>query len=130
MATAVLMSLGGFQFKVGKTAYKSLSQKVSYRWEELKRIGGRSALHFSGTDNDTIELSGTIYPSVSKRSGLEAFEALKSEAGEGQPLVLVDALGKSHGQWVIIAIEKDESAIMKDSTPRRIDFKLSLKAYD
>ena len=126
---AVLMKLGPISFEVMKTAYDRISEKTTYRWTELKRIGNRSRMQYLGQDNDSLSFSGTIYPLLAGKSGLEHYKMLKDEAAKGSPLVMVDALGKVHGKWVITDLSKEESAINRDSIAQKIEFNVSLRAY-
>lgn len=126
---AVLMKLGPLSFEVMKTAYDRISEKTTYRWTELKRIGNSSRMQYLGKDNDTLDFSGTIYPLISGKSGLEYYQKLKDEAAKGKPMLMVDGLGKTHGKWVITSLSKEESAITRDSLPQKIEFNVSLRAY-
>ena len=123
----VLLSLGGFKFEIGKNAHKRLTQKSSFRWSEIKRLGGTSAMHFNGIDNDTITLAGTIYSEI---GGGETYEKLYEEAGKGKPMVMVDAQGNNLGSWVITDISKDDEAINRYGVARKTDFNISLKGYE
>jgi phage protein U len=125
----VLLSLGQYKFEVTKTAYSSLARKSSYRWDEKTRIGERSALHFSGENNETISLKGTIYPLISGKKGSESYEDLRREASKGEPLILVDSFGKSHGKWVILGLDANESIFHRSGLAQKIGFTINLKAY-
>lgn len=126
----VLMSLGGFKFEITKTAYSNLTRRARYRWSELKSLGAGSSMHFTGIDKDEISLDGSIFPQHAGQDGYEAFNKIRTEADKGEPIVMVDGLGKNHGKWVILGIEKRESSYHANSMPRRIDFNISLKAYE
>lgn len=125
----VLMKLGSVKFEVRKTSYDRISERASFRWNENRSLSGRSGMYYSGQDNEELSFSGSIYPVISGRSGLELYDRLKEEGAKGLPLLMVDALGKVHGKWVITNLTKDESFITKDSLPQKIEFSVNLKAY-
>lgn len=123
----VLMSLGTFKFEIGSNAYKSLSRKTSFRWEEIKTFGGNSAMHYTGKDNDSLSLSGTIFKGYG--DGVKAFEDLKAEAIKAKPMVLVDINGVSHGSWVVLSISNEETSFDRFNSPRKTDFTIELRRY-
>jgi len=129
MSDGVLMALGSFKFEIGLTAYNNLSQKISFRWSEQQTLGGRSKLHFTGTDNDTLDLDGTIYPEIAGRIGFDAYDTIKKMSELGKPYLLIDSSGVSLGRWVIVELDKKETYFTRDGIPRKIDFAMSLKAY-
>ena len=47
----------------------------------------------------------------------------------GEPLQLVDGLGRVWGSWVIVEVGDTRSVLMDDGQPRRVGFEVKLKAY-
>jgi phage protein U len=54
---------------------------------------------------------------------------MRTEAGKGEPLELVDGLGNVHGLWVITEVEETRKVLSAEGVPRRIDFRLQIKRY-
>lgn len=125
--TDIMMVLGSYVFSVDTAAYQTFSRVSSYRWPKQDRLARKPALQFTGPDADTIQLRGTIYPQF--RGGLDQIDAMRTEAGKGIPLLLVDGLGHVHGDWSITRIEENQRRHFKHGAPKRIDFAISLTAY-
>jgi len=122
-----MISLGEFRFAIDTAAYERLALSQSWRWPEQQRLGRDPALQFVGADAAEIELEGVIYPQF--RGGLGQVERLRQLADEGKPLMLVDGLGRVWGKWVILKVSDTRTVLMDDGQARRIDFRLTLKAY-
>lgn len=54
---------------------------------------------------------------------------MRAEAGFGQPLFLILRNGNAFGKWCIVKISENKSVIMKDGTPLKIKFSISLKRH-
>lgn len=127
MAERVMLGLGDFRFEIATAAYQSLQMSQSYRWPEQARLNREPALQFVGPDNAAIDLEGVIYPSF--KGGLNQIERMHDLAGAGKTMQLVDGLGRIWGAWVIAEICDTRSTFTDDGQPRKIEFRLKLKAY-
>jgi uncharacterized protein len=125
---AVLMGLGAFRFSLPTAAYEALARQTAWRWESVDRIGRVPARQFLGPGDDTITLSGAVFPAFAG-AGLGQVEALRTLAGQGAPLMLVDGLGKVHGRWVVLDVSEDQSAFLPGGAPRKQAFSIKLGAY-
>lgn len=122
--------LGDFMFALDTAAFQQLQRTTGYRWQTQKRIGRAPAAQFTGQDDDTIELSGTIYPQF--RGGLGQMGRMRAQAGTGEPLPLIysfEGLGQYVGLWCITKITETRTAFTRSGAPRKIDFQVSLLAY-
>lgn len=122
--------LGSFSFELNTAAFQTLQRKVEYRWEMQNRIGRAPAAQFTGRGQDTIELSGTIYPHF--RGGIAQVGAMRAAAEEGEALPLVyafEAVGQYAGLWVIKSISEERTVFWSNGVPRKIEFSLSLTSY-
>ncbi len=127
MASSFMMRLGEFTFSLDAAAYQQLRRQTDYRWPAQQRIGPLPARQFTGPGQDTISLNGTLYPQF--RGGTRQVEALRQQAGHGNPLRLMDGAGRPWGQWIITRIEETLQVLFADGTPRRIHFRLELARY-
>jgi len=127
MAERVMLGLGEFRFEVDALAYQKLSLNQAWRWPEQARISRDPALQFVGRDAGTIELDGVIYPSF--KSGLGQCDAMRALADEGRPLQLIDGLGRIWGAWVITEMGDTRTVFAEDGQPRKVEFRIKLKAY-
>ncbi|MCU7933743.1 MAG: phage tail protein [Candidatus Thiodiazotropha sp. (ex Dulcina madagascariensis)] len=123
----VMMQLGSYQFGIETSAYEQLRRSTAYRWQGQDRIGRRPAQQFAGVGQETITLTGRIYPFY--RGGLGQLDKMRAEAGQGEPRILVDGLGRIWGKWAVTRIDETQSVLMPDGVPEKIDFTLELAHY-
>ena len=126
--TNIMMMLGGFQFCILTAAYQELYRHSEYKWPSQHRFGQRPSSQFVGIGEETITLAGIIYPEY--RGGFQQVEQMRSMAGRGQPLLLVDGLGKLWGRWVIEAIDEKQSLFAAFGAPRKQEFNLQLRRFN
>ena len=123
----IMMALGAYHFSLSTAAYQSLERVSSYRWQKQDRLGRKPALQYVGPDADTVEFEGVIHPYF--RGGLGQLTAMRTEAGKGKPLILVDGLGKTWGKYCIKRISETQTIFTDDGIPKKIEFRLSLEEY-
>lgn len=124
----IMMQLGSFQFCIQTAVYQELIRKNEYKWPSQHRFGQRPSRQFVGVGDETIQLPGTIYPEY--RGGFQQVEAMRRLAGRGQPLLLVDGLGKLWGRYVIESIDEKQSLFAAFGAPRKQEFSVSLARFD
>ncbi|MES9830486.1 MAG: phage tail protein [Candidatus Thiodiazotropha sp.] len=123
----VMMQLGEYQFGIESAVYEQLRRSTAYRWQGQDRIGRRPAQQFAGVGQETISLTGRIYPFY--KGGLGQLDKMRAEAGQGEPRILVDGLGRIWGKWAVTRIDETQSTLMPDGVPEKIDFSLELVRY-
>jgi phage protein U len=123
----VMMKLGAFNFSINTAAYQSFSRSASYRWQAQERYGRGPAQQFTGYGEESITLAGDIYPDYA--GGLHQIDAMRTEAGKGKPLLLVDGRGYVWGKWVIQSIEEDQSTFLGNGVARKMSFTLKIARY-
>jgi uncharacterized protein len=122
-----MMALGPYRFALSTAAYQSLTRTASFRWADQERIGRVSAAQYTGSDLQTLELDGIIYPGF--RGGVGQVELMRRMAGLGIPLPLVSGGGLIFGRWVIEEVRETGTVFTKNGAPRKIEFGLRLKQY-
>ena len=122
-----MMALGNYRFSIDSAAYQELKHSQAYRWQAQERLQRRPAMQFVGAGEESIELSGLVYPHF--RGGLKQIDAMRIEASKGQPLLLVDGLGFVWGQWVITQIDEGQSFFQGNGQPLKQRFQLKLVNY-
>ena len=127
MASSYLIKLGGYTFSIDSAAYQTLSRTTEYRWRAQPRVGRLPAQQFIGPGEETLSLEGVIYPHF--KGGLGQLDAMRAEAGKGEPLMLVDGTGRIWQQWVISGVEETHKILFEDGTPRQMEFRLQLSRY-
>lgn len=124
----VMMKLGtAYRFSLSTAAYQNLKRTSPYRWVDQDRVGSRPTLQYSGPGKETIELSGDIYTTY--KGGIGQLDAMRKEAGTGQPKVLVDGLGNTMGKWCIEEIQETQTIFLPNGIPRKQSFTLRLAHY-
>jgi len=128
MSNSAMLALGEYVFFVPLSAYNELKHSTEYRWVSQDRYKKRPAKQFLGPGNETIDLTGVIFPEQAEH--LNQVEAMRAEAAKGTPLPLADNYGDLHGEWVILSIEETRSHHMIEGTPLKIEYALHLEAYE
>lgn len=123
-----LLLLGPFRFSLATAAYDELSRSSGYDWKEIERVGAGPALQYTGPKAETVTLRGRIIPGFT--GGVEQVAQMRALAGLGQPLFMVDGMGRVHGNWVIESVADTGTAHFRDGYPRMVTFDLALKKYD
>lgn len=124
MATEPLMTLGEYVFGVSSAAYDEMRRAAEYRWAAQDRIGRPPARQWIGPGEETVDLSGTIYPV--RRRAEEELDALRAEAAKGEPLRLMLGTGEILGLWVIERIRETGTVFLPDGVPRKVEFSVRL----
>ena len=127
MATEHMLALGEYRFSVDTAAYQELVRTSEYRWQAQERLGSRPAQQYLGPGEESIELTGTIFPAY--RGGLGQLDAMRAEAGKGQPLMLASGSGDVLGKWCITRVEETRSLFHADGAPRKKEFRLRIVHY-
>ncbi len=125
--TNVMMGLGSYRFSLSTAAYQELKRTNPYRWSAQNRIGQRPALQYIGPGQETIELSGDIYPLY--KGGIGQLDKMRVVAGTGQPQILVDGLGNIWGKWCIEEIQETQTTFLPGGIPKKQSFTLRLSHY-
>lgn len=125
--TDVMMGLGEYRFSISTAAYQELKRTSPYRWAAQNRVGQRPALQYIGPGQETIELSGDLYPLY--KGGIGQMDKMRKEAGAGQPLILVDGLGTIWGKWCIEEIQETQTIFLPGGIPKKQSFSLRLSHY-
>lgn len=125
---SMMMAIGFFVFGLHTAPYQQLQRQVSFRHPSASRVGARPARQFAGPGDDTITLSGVLYPEIT--GGKLTLEALKAMAAEGMAWPLIEGTGLVYGLFVIEDISETHSEFFPDGAPRKIEFALRLVRTD
>lgn len=123
------MSLGEYKFTVNENAWNTIKKNASFRWAELKRLGGKSILQFMGNDSPTMSIDCTLYQENAGSPDV-IFSKMLEIASEGKPLILVDLNGINYGKWVITSLANNSTQYDKWGNPHKSEFTLELKGYE
>lgn len=124
----MLMSLGQFVFQINTAPFDSFKRQNAWRWPSNSRTTSTNAHQYTGKDEESIELSGTLMPEIS--GGVSNLQQLRDMADKGEPHLLISGAGQIFGYYIIVNLSEDRSYFLADGTPQKIDFSLQLKKYD
>lgn len=124
----VMLSLGSYQFSINTAAYQELMRSTSYRWPSQERFGQHAARQFTGPGEDSMTLTGVVYPEW--RGGVGQLNELRTLASSGEPLLLVSGTGDVLGRWVIEKIDERQSIFSGEGVARRQGFTMNIQFFD
>lgn len=124
----MMMALGLFVFGLHTVPYQQLQRSMSWRHPSVSRVGRRPARQFTGPGDDTITLSGVLYPELT--GGKISLAALQAMAAEGKAWPLIEGTGIFYGLFVIEEISQTDSLFFADGAPRKIEFSMKLTRTD
>ncbi|MBD2783696.1 phage tail protein [Xenorhabdus sp. DI] len=124
----MMAALGLFVFMLKTTPYQNLQHQQSWRYGFNNRIGARPAFQFMGPNNDTITLSGTLYPEIT--GGRLSLLALQLMADSGRAWSFLDGHGTIYGMFIIESIDQTKTEFFGDGAARKIDFTVTLRRVD
>lgn len=125
---SMMMVLGLFVFGLHTAAYQQFQRQVQWRHPANNRIGARPARQFTGRGDETITLSGVLYPEIT--GGRITLAALEAMADEGAAWPLIEGTGLYHGLFVIESLSTTAAEFFPDGAPRKIEFSISLARTD
>lgn len=121
----MMMALGLFVFDIGTIPYQQLQHKMAWRHPSTPRVGKRPARQFAGPDDETIRLSGEIYPELHPK-GRVSLELIRAMADQGMAWPLIEGTGMVYGFFAIDDIQVTKSIFFDNGGARKIEFDLSL----
>jgi phage protein U len=127
------MMLGSFKFCVSNAAYQDFSRQTEYNWASQNRIGADDALQYLGPGNDSITLTGVVYPFHGwplKNAGFKQINKLRELAAKGAPQSLTTGMGEYRGKWVILSVDEKVNVHGPQGAPLRQEFTVKLRKYE
>lgn len=125
----MLASLGLFVFEPFKVGFDELQQKINYRYGTGNAVGVRPRMQYIGPDNDTISFSGVVYPELAG-SNVASIDELIAMGNTGKTYALLDGTGRFYGMFYIESINRNQSHLLTNGSPRKIGFDITLKLQD
>lgn len=123
-----MMALGLFVFALGTVPYQQLQRQRQWRHPSNSRISRRPARQFVGPGDDTVTLSGTLYPEITGGKVSMALLATMADTGKAWPLI--EGSGTVYGLYVIEELSETGNVFFADGSARKIDFSITLKRID
>ncbi|OCG14252.1 hypothetical protein A9G09_06555 [Gilliamella sp. wkB292] len=124
----MMMCYGFFVFSLKNLPYQTMKINKSWNYVANKRVNRRPALQYTGPNNDTVTLSGSIYTEIT--NGRLSLELLERMAYLKTPLPLIEGTGVPLGFFVLVSVERTHSELNRNGSPLKIDFTMVLKKVD
>jgi len=124
----MMMTLGFFVFDLKTAPYQQLQRQTAWRLAAVQRVGARPLYQFIGSDEDTITLSGTLYPQIT--AGRITLDGLRQMANTGKGWPLIEGTGQFFGNWTITGVNETATHYLRDGSPQKIEFTLNLTRVD
>ena len=90
-----------------------------------ERINRSASWQYIGAGDDTITLSGLLYPEIT--GGEVSLTALTTQAYAGRPWPLIDGVGQIYGMYVITALNTTRSELDRYGKARKIEFTVTFQ---
>jgi phage protein U len=123
----IMMMLGSFKFSLSTAAYETFSHSTAYRWQAQERFGQLPAQQYTGPGEESITLSGVIFPQLA--GGLHQVDSMRYYGSQGRPLQLVDGNGYVWGKWCILSVDENKEVFFSDGTARKQTFNMKICRY-
>lgn len=124
----MMMTLGMFVFEVQSLPYQQLQRSTQWRHPSQNRVGQRPAYQYTGPGEDTITLTGTLYPELT--GGRVTLDDVRIMADEGKAWPLIEGSGRVYGFWGVTSVSETSTAFFPDGVPRKIEFTINLVRLD
>ena len=120
-----LATLGYFVFNLKSAPYQTMQEEMSWRHPTNSVIGSRPVAQFTGKDNETLNLSGVLYPEITGGKATLKYLVKMADEGDAYPFILGN--GTFKGVYVIEKIGTTDSYFFENGVARKIDFSIGLK---
>lgn len=124
----MMMALGMFVFELRTVPFQELERMSEWRHAANNRLGRRPRRQYLGAGDDTITLTGELRPEIT--GGSLSLDALRVMGDTGKSWVLVAGNGRIYGLFEIDGLKESNSDFLRDGTPRKINFSITLKRTD
>ncbi|MBC3410041.1 phage tail protein [Pseudomonas sp. SWRI107] len=116
-----------YYFNLDTAAFDQLRRQTRFRWAGQDRLGRGSAQQAVSLGDETISLSGTIFPGF--KGGLSQLQTLRSIGQQLLPLSLTTGYGEVLGNWCLTSIEDNQSLLQAGGIPAKQGFSLEFVSY-
>ncbi len=100
----MMLALGLFVFMRQTLPYQTMQRDSTFRWPSNARMGKRNAFQYTGPENDTITISGELFPEIT--GGTLSLSAVRLMAEQGKAWPLIDGTGMIYGMFVINSVSE------------------------
>lgn len=120
-----MLQIGSVQFSVRGPHYDALRHDFAMNWPAQGRMGRRDALQCTGEGEETIEVSGVIYPDF--YGGFSALQTLRGMAR--RPQMVISGAGDVFGRFAIVGVGNEQTFQDQFGRPAKVTFSIRLMRY-
>ncbi|SEK38270.1 hypothetical protein SAMN04487787_101689 [Kosakonia sacchari] len=124
----MMLALGLFVFMRQTLPFQGMNRSSAFNWKNNARVGKRAAYQYIGPGEETINITGDLYPELT--GGVLSLSAVRLMAEQGGAWPLIDGTGMIYGMYVISKVTENGSEFYSDGSPRKINFTLELTRVD
>ncbi|HAX2684942.1 TPA: phage tail protein [Escherichia coli] len=124
----MMMIYGMFVFQLSTLPHQQIQQSRNWRHVKNERINRSASWQYISAGDDTITLSGLLYPEIT--GGEVSLTALTSQAYVGRPWPLIDGVGQIYGMYVITGLNTTRSELDRYGRARKIEFTVTFERVD
>ncbi|HBQ4877912.1 TPA: phage tail protein [Escherichia coli] len=121
----MMMIYGMFVFQLSTLPHQQIQQSRNWRHVKNERINRSASWQYIGAGDDTITLSGLLYPEIT--GGEVSLTALTTQAYAGRPWPLIDGVGQIYGMYVITSLQTTRSELDRYGRARKIEFTVAFQ---
>lgn len=121
----MMMIYGMFVFQLSTLPHQQIQQSRNWRHVKNERINRSASWQYIGAGDDTITLSGLLYPEIT--GGEVSLTALTTQAYAGRPWPLIDGVGQIYGMYVITVLNTTRSELDRYGKARKIEFTVTFQ---
>ncbi len=124
----MMMVYGMFVFTLRTIPYQQLQQSQEWRHVKNERVNQSAGWQYIGPGDDTITLSGVLYPEIT--GGNLSLSALRTIGFTGRPWPLIEGDGRIYGMYVLTRLEEGRTEFDQYGSAKKIEFTLTLSRAD
>ncbi|HAX2347179.1 TPA: phage tail protein [Escherichia coli] len=121
----MMMIYGMFVFQLSTLPHQQIQQSRNWRHVKNERVNRSASWQYIGAGDDTITLSGLLYPEIT--GGEVSLTALTTQAYSGRPWPLIDGVGQIYGMYVITSLQTTRSELDRYGRARKIEFTVTFQ---
>ena len=121
----MMMSLDTFIFEIGTLPYQQLEETWGWRYGKSDRFGARAAAQYLGPGDQTMRMTGRLYPGFA--GSYSSFEKIRELADAGKSYSMLNGRQEVLGQFFIRSLGLSSDTFLVDGFARKADFTLELE---
>lgn len=127
-----LLSLGPHVFEIAPLNFQQIVRTTEAKWPAIARFGTYPARQFTGFGEDTITISGLLFPD--EMGGRSEYEAIRLTQRAARPVPMMGWGGQGmsallFGLVVIVTVSDQQTSINRDGQGRRLAYDVDVAPF-